>query len=242
MRTLKWMVIGLIAGGFAVGCDKNDASSEAPEAEAQAAGEEAAAQAAEPAAAAAEPQASDKPVIGKLAPDFTLVDETGKSHSLSEYRGKYVVLEWFNIPCPYVRRHYKEQTFDKTIEAVGGDDFVWLAIDTTHDNLPANTLDWKATANENRKVDYPVLQDPNGKVGRLYEAKTTPHMFVIDPQGVLRYMGAIDDDPRGQKAVEERTNYVVDAVKALREGKEIEQSSTTPYGCTVKYAPAAAAN
>ncbi|MFU8802388.1 MAG: redoxin domain-containing protein [Bradymonadaceae bacterium] len=242
MPTLKWMLIGLLVGGLTVACDNDKPAPEA--AEAQAAEESEAEEASElvagegaPGAAGEEEAAkpSDKPLIGKVAPDFTLVDEAGKSHTLSDYKGKFVVLEWFNIPCPYVVRHYKERTFDNIIEEVGADNIVWLAIDTTHDNKPEDSLKWKAAANENRKHDYPILQDPDGTVGRLYEAKTTPHMFVIDRAGVLRYMGGIDDDVRGRKDVAERTPYVLDALKALEAGEEVSQTTATPYGCTVKY-------
>src|SRR5690554_2754635 len=178
--------------------------------------------------------APDQPVVGQPAPDFTLVDETGTSHTLSQYKGKTVVLEWFNIPCPYVNRHYDAGTFDTILKENGGtDEIVWLAIDTTHDNTPADSVAWKEKADEKREYSYPILQDPSGEVGRLYEAKTTPHMFVIDAEGTLRYMGGIDDDPRGQS--DEPTNYVSAALTAMAAGEDIATTEATPYGCTVKY-------
>lgn len=209
----------------------NVAASEGAGEAAEALGEPGAAAAAEAAAAAA--KAPAHPVVGQLAPDFTLVDETGKSHTLSDYRGKTVVLEWFNIPCPYVNRHYKADTFGRTISEAGIKDLVWLAIDTTHDNLPENSIEWKKTAYPERSADYPILQDPDGTIGRLYEAKTTPHMFVIDAEGIVRYMGGIDDDPRGQS--ESPTNYVLNALKSIQAGEEVAVTTAKPYGCTVKY-------
>ncbi len=179
-------------------------------------------------------EAPDEPTIGELAPDFTLVDETGEEHTLSDYRGQTVVLEWFNIPCPFVVRHYEAGTFDGIIDESGGlDEIVWLAVDTTWDNTPEDTLEWKEETEDIREYDYPVLQDPEGDVGRLYNAKTTPHMFVIDEDGVLQYMGGIDDDPRGQ--VDEPENYVSAALTAMRDGAEVDPSEAEPYGCTVKY-------
>lgn len=232
------LLILLLALCMLAACDKK-ASEDAPEAQAQAveSTEEAAAnteEQAEPAAAAAAAaEAPAHPVVGQLAPDFTLVDETGKSHTLSDYRGKTVVLEWFNIPCPYVNRHYKADTFGRTISEAGLDNLVWLAIDTTHDNLPENSIEWKKSAYPERTADYPILQDPDGTVGRLYEAKTTPHMFVIDAEGMVRYMGGIDDDPRGQS--ENPTNYVLNALQSIKAGEEVAVTTAKPYGCTVKY-------
>lgn len=234
-------MIGLLVTSMAglTACDSEDeATAEAPEEETQALEEapeaEEEEEAHEEGAAAAE-EYPDEPTIGMLAPDFTLVDETGESFTLSELRGQTVVLEWFNIPCPFVVRHYREGTFERLHQEFGGEDFQWLAIDTTWNNTPEDSIAWKAEANENREIDYPILQDPSGEVGRLYNAKTTPHMFVIDPDGILRYMGAIDDDPRGRKDVEERTNYVHAALTAMAAGEEVETAETEPYGCTVKY-------
>ena len=178
--------------------------------------------------------AAEEPIIGEIAPDFTLLDEEGEEHTLSDYEGQTVVLEWFNIPCPYVRRHYEAQTFDNILDDFGGtDEIAWLAIDTTWDNTPEDTLEWKAETEELRTHDYPVLQDPDGEVGRLYDAKTTPHMFVIDDEQILRYMGGIDDDPRGRE--DEPTNYVRAALTAITEGESVSVSEAEPYGCTVKY-------
>ncbi len=167
--------------------------------------------------------------VGQPAPDFELPDETGVKHSLSQYRGKIVVLEWVNPECPFVQRHYKAKTMEKTWAASDKEKVVWLAIDSTHHNTPEKSAAWK----REQGFAYPVLQDPSGEVGKRYGAKTTPHMYVIDEKGVLRYAGAIDDDPRGNK--EKPTNYVQAALASLLAGGEVKEKTSTPYGCTVKY-------
>ncbi len=178
-------------------------------------------------------EAPRKAELGKPAPDFKLEDETGEVHQLSDYEGKTVVLEWTSPECPYVVRHYKEaETMTKTLDTLGGSDKVkWLAIDSSHFNKPKDSKKWK----EKQGFGYPVLQDPEGQVGKIYGAKTTPHMYVVDKEGVLRYKGAIDDDPRGDKTYDKRTNYVAQAVQALHNGEDISPKTTDPYGCSVKY-------
>jgi peroxiredoxin len=174
-----------------------------------------------------------KAVVGEPAPDFKLEDETGEVHQLSDHEGKTVVLEWTNPDCPYVERHYnKAETMTKTMKKLGGAEKVaWLTVDSTHSNTPKESEKWK----KKQGFDYPILQDKEGQVGKIYGAKTTPHMYVIDKEGVLRYKGAIDDDPRGKKDYEKRTNYVTNAVMALRNGKDVSPKTTDPYGCSVKY-------
>ena len=235
MKNWKLIVLSalLIASAGLVGCDEAEEEAEADEVEEEEAelqDEDEGAEDEEEAAA----EAPSEPVIGELAPDFTLVDEAGESHTLSDYRGQTVVLEWFNIPCPYVVRHYEAQTFGNILEEFGGtEEIVWLAIDSTWDNTPEDTLEWKDETADIRPYDYPVLQDPQGQVGRTYDAKTTPHMFVIDEEGVLQYMGGIDDDPRGRE--DEPNNYVMAALAAMRDGGEVDPTEAEPYGCTVKY-------
>jgi peroxiredoxin len=167
--------------------------------------------------------------VGKPAPAFTLRDENGKAHSLSEYRGRIVVLEWTNPECPFVQRHYGEKTMQKTLAALSDKQVVWLAVDSTSHNVPESSRAWKAR----NGFSYPVLQDASGAVGHAYGAKTTPGMFVIDEKGVLRYSGAIDDDPRGKSSTP--TNYVKQAVNAVASGQPVSPSVTESYGCTVKY-------
>ncbi len=167
--------------------------------------------------------------VGKPAPAFTLKDETGKEHSLAQYKGKVVVLEWTNPECPFVKRHYEADTMATTLKGFDAKKVVWLAVDSTSHNTPDKSASWKKTEG----FTYPVLQDASGTVGKSYGAKTTPHMYVIDEQGVVRYAGAIDDDPRGKN--DKKTNHVKTAVDAVLTGKPVPAGTTTPYGCSVKY-------
>ncbi len=237
----KLILAGLLAA-LAVGCEKNEQTptADAPE---QAAAEIKAEEAKpEEGAAKAEgdkaeanadgdkaEEAATVATVGKPAPDFTLKDETGKEHKLSDYKGKVVVLEWTCPTCPYVVRHYEEKTMEKTHAELGKDKVVWLAVDSSHFVKPEESAEWK----KKEGFGYPVLQDADGKVGTLYNAKRTPHMFIVDAEGVLRYDGAIDNNPRGE--VESPTNFVSQAVGALLEGKDVPEPKNTPYGCTVKY-------
>lgn len=181
------------------------------------------------AAALASPAGAAPAEVGQPAPDFTLKDEAGTTRALSAYRGKVVVLEWTNPDCPFVQRHYADKTMQKTLAALAGKPVVWLAIDSTYSNTPDRSAAWK----KQQGVVYPILQDPSGTVGHAYGAKTTPHMFVIDEKGIVRYAGAIDDDPHGRSAA--ATNYVRQAVEAVETGKTVPASTTAPYGCLVKY-------
>ena len=172
--------------------------------------------------------------VGDTAPGFTLTDATGKSHSLSDYRGKTVVLEWINPNCPFSNR----QAVEKAMMTTSGKhpDAVWLAINSTRkghsDYLePAQHLAW----NQKNGITYPVLYDSSGSTGQAYGARTTPHMFVVDPAGKVVYAGAIDDDPSGRKAATERANYVDAALTAQAAGTQVANASTKPYGCSVKY-------
>jgi peroxiredoxin len=169
--------------------------------------------------------------IGQPAPDFTLRDLDGNEVSLAAHKGKTVVLEWINPNCPFSLRHSKEKTMQTTADKHEG--VVWLGINSTNpthrDHLEPAA--YKAFLAENG-IRYPVLDDGAGAVGRAYGAKTTPHMYVIDPEGKLTYAGAIDDDPRGGSA---KVNYVDAALTAMATGQTPDPASTRPYGCTVKY-------
>lgn len=167
--------------------------------------------------------------VGQPVPDFTAVDETGARHRLSQYRGHAVVLEWTNPDCPFVARHYEADTMEKLAKALGAKDVVWLAVNSTHSNTPADTKTWKVE----QGFAYPTLQDADGTLGHLLGARTTPHMFVIDADGVLRYRGAIDDDPSGKS--EKPLNYADASVAALLASSTPDPSDTKPYGCSVKY-------
>jgi peroxiredoxin len=181
---------------------------------------------AEPATAEAAPETA---TLSAPAPDFTLLDQDGTEHRLSQYRGRVVVLEWINPGCPYVQRHYEAGTMTRLERELPDEDVVWLAIDSSNFIVPEASRAWRAE----HQMAHPILQDPAGDVGRRYAARTTPHMFVIDREGTLRYAGAIDDDPRGRS--EAPTNHVAQAVRAVLAGEAPPITTTEPYGCTVKY-------
>ena len=214
---------------LSTGCDKQPV--EAPEAEAPSAPTPEVTTQDEPGAAA--PMVKEEAVkvaaVGKPAPVFSLTDQDGASHSLDAYKGKILVLEWTNPGCPYVKRHYDAKTMTATHEGVG-EQVAWLAVDSSNFVKAEDAKKWRSEAG----FDHPVLLDAEGAIGRAYGAKTTPHMYVIDAEGVLRYSGAIDDDPQGDKG-EQAVNYVSSAVEALKAGKPVEQAETRPYGCSVKY-------
>ena len=155
-------------------------------------------------------KATDKASVGQKAPDFKLKDCAGRATSLSEFAGKIVVLEWINQKCPVSRGKHKDSTMQDAWASFKGKEVVWLAVDSSHYADPE--------ANEKyiqkMKLPYVILHDADGKVGKQYGARTTPHMFVIDAEGVLAYAGALDDAPPG-KEVSDPRNYVVDAVNAL---------------------------
>lgn len=172
--------------------------------------------------------------VGDVAPAFTLSDTSGKSHSLADYRGKTVVLEWINPNCPFSRRQAVEAVMTTTLAK--HTEVTWLAINSTRkghaDYLePAQHLAW----NQEHGIAYPVLYDASGATGQAYGARTTPHMFIVDAAGKIVYAGAIDDDPSGRKSAAERTNYVEAALTALAAGKPVAMASTKSYGCSVKY-------
>jgi peroxiredoxin len=182
--------------------------------------------------------AAATPVIGKLAPQFTAVDTYGKSHALSEFKGKTVILEWTNDGCPYVQKHYGSGNMQKVQKDLTAAGAVWLSVISSAPGkqgyvggAEANQL----TASRGAKPTA-VLLDPKGEVGRAYEAQTTPHMFVIDKAGVLRYMGAIDDQPTTDRdSVAGARNYVREAFAAVSTGGKVAVTATDPYGCSVKY-------
>lgn len=170
--------------------------------------------------------------VGKPAPDFTLTDITGKTHRLSDYQGRVVVIEWVNPGCPIVRAHYNAKNMQGTQELAAGQGAVWLQIHTG----AAGTQSDREAAAWLKKVgatSTAYLKDTTGKVGRLYGAKTTPHMFIVNRDGVLAYQGAIDSG--NSRDIPTAKNYVKAALFSLKEGRPIEQAATKPYGCAVKY-------
>ena len=174
--------------------------------------------------------AGDGVAVGQAAPDFTLTDTAGNQVSLADYAGKVVVLEWLNPDCPYVKRHYKAGTMKNLATTYGAEGVVWLTINTTNYMDAAANAKFK-TAND---LSYSILVDQSGEVGHLYGAATTPHMYVIDGNGKLVYIGAIDDDPRGDKG-DGATNYVAAALDQVLAGDTVTTAETKPYGCSVKY-------
>jgi peroxiredoxin len=182
--------------------------------------------------------AADSPPVGATAPDFNLSDAAGKTHSLSEYKGKYVVLEWFNPECPFVKKHYGSGNMQKLQNEYTGKGVVWLSIDS---NAPGS--EGNLTPEQAQKVmkdwntkQTALLLDPEGKAGRAYNARNTPHMFIINPEGKIVYEGAIDSKATPNPAdIPSSTNYVKTALDESMGGKSVSNSNTRPYGCSVKY-------
>jgi hypothetical protein len=175
---------------------------------------------------------------GSQAPDFKGTDSNGVAHALSEYRGKYVVLEWANKGCPYDQKHYLSGNMESLQKEWTGKGVVWLSVISSAPGEQGNVT----AAEENqylktmRASPTAALLDPEGTIAHLYQAKTTPHMFVIDPTGKLIYQGAIDDKPTTDLAdVKTAHNYLNDALNAAMSGKPVATASTRPYGCSVKY-------
>ncbi len=175
---------------------------------------------------------------GSQAPEFTLSDTNGKAVRLSDYRGKYVVLEWTNPECPFVQSHYQARSMQGLQQAWSTRDVVWLTINSTNQQHPefktaAQMKDWMQSKGALQKA---VLIDGTSAVGRQYAAKTTPQMFVIDPAGRVVYDGAIDDHRSARASAHNATdNFVQAALSEVTSGKPVRVASTTPYGCSVKY-------
>jgi peroxiredoxin len=194
--------------------------------------------AAAPASAAASTAATGPAQVGAPAPDFTLQDLDGKSVSLSQFRGKLVVLEWFNPGCPFVRASHTLGSLKGLAEKHAGEGVVWLAINSGGQGKQGNGLDANREGVAEFGLHHPVLVDESGKVGQLYGAERTPHMFVISPEGVLVYRGAIDNSPDGEgqsPAGGKLVNYVDGAISAVQTGAKVSPAETKPYGCGVKY-------
>ena len=182
--------------------------------------------------------ALDSPPVGSTAPDFSLTDAKGRTHSLSQYKGKYVVLEWFNPECPFVKKHYGSGNMQKLQEEYTGKGVVWLTIDS---NAPGS--EGSMTPEQAEKVtaawkthQTALLLDPEGKAGRAYGAKNTPNMVVISPEGKIAYEGAIDSKATPNPSdIPTSTNYVKVALDESLAGKSVTTANTKPYGCSVKY-------
>jgi len=178
------------------------------------------------------------PQPGQPAPDFTLPSSQGNPVTLSSFKGKYVVLEWTNHECPFVRKHYDSGNMQKLQKTYTDKGVIWLTINSSAEGKEGYVT--AKQAEDNRASDKSnataVLLDPEGKVGHLYQAKTTPHMFVINPAGQVVYMGAIDNRPTVDQAdIAGAKNYVALALDQVMAGKPVAESATKPYGCSVKY-------
>ncbi len=183
-----------------------------------------------------EPVADAKAALGKAAPDFELKDLDGKAVKLSDYKGKVVVLEWFNPECPFVVRGYGENgSLRGQAARVAKDGVVWLSVNSGAAGKQGVGVEKNKKAMAEWKIANPILLDEKGDVGRRYEAKTTPHMYVIDAKGVLAYRGAIDNAPDGKPEGDKLVNYVDAAIADLKAGKAIGKAETKSYGCSVKY-------
>jgi peroxiredoxin len=176
--------------------------------------------------------------VGSPAPNFTLPDIQGESHSLSDFAGKVVVLEWVNRDCPFVKKHYEPKNMQSLQATYTAKGVVWLTVCSSAPGKQGHfsAEEWKQIVADQGFQSTAVLLDPAGDVGRAYEAKTTPHLFVIDADGILRYDGAIDDKPSTNSAdIPGARPYLAEAVDAVLAGEAVATSKTTPYGCSVKY-------
>lgn len=176
--------------------------------------------------------------IEEAAPEFTLQNSMGETVSLDNYKGKYVILEWTNHQCPYVVKHYGSDNMQSMQRQYGEDDVVWLTIISSAPGKQGHVSADKANELTTSREAAPkhVLFDPDGTVGKMYKAKTTPHMYIIDPEGDLRYAGAIDSiKSANPKDIPKAVNYVEEGMKALMAGNSPAKTLTPPYGCSIKY-------
>ncbi len=182
--------------------------------------------------------AADVPPVGTAAPDFSLADSNGKAHSLSQYKGKYVVLEWFNPECPFVKKHYGSDNMQKLQQEYTSKGVVWLTIDSNAPGAEGNMTPEQAQKimSSWKTHQTALLLDPESKVARSYGAKNTPDMIVINPEGKIVYEGAIDNKPTpNPNDIPSSTNYVKAALDESLAGKPVSNPTTKPYGCSVKY-------
>lgn len=180
------------------------------------------------------------PEVGAVAPEFNLKGVNGKDYRLSDYCGKVVVLEWFNKDCPYVRKHYDSKNMQKLQAMATGKGHVWLTIISSAEGKEGfiDAATGLEVMKNKEMSSTALLLDSSGQVGKLYGAKTTPHMFIVDQKGKLAYQGAIDDRPSASaKSLNGAQNYVAAALTATEKGVALtpSQASTAPYGCGIKY-------
>lgn len=191
----------------------------------------------EPPAAPEAPRTDEKPKkarLGEKAPEFTLMDTEGRERRLADCAGKLVVIEWVNPKCPFVRQNYRAGTMQETYKKARERDksLVWLAINSTPDAMtPQLNENWRAI----NGIEYPILLDTDGEVARLYDARRTPHMFVIDKEGVLRYHGAIDNRMPGVDLKDGVINYVLQALRQIADGETVDPDHVAPVGGTLMH-------
>jgi len=185
--------------------------------------------------AASAPESQAK--VGQKAPDFTVTDYMGKEHTLSDYteQGKAVVLEWFNPDCPFVKKHYRDDTMtmNSMRQEMAEEDVVWLLVNSGREGHPTTGTQRMADVANEWDINSPILLDFSGEVGKAYGAKRTPEMYVIDSSGVLVYHGAIDD--RADAQAPGKKNYVRNALSQTLAGETVTMPETKAYGCSVKY-------
>ncbi len=184
------------------------------------------------------PALAQEAKVGTAAPDFTAADIKGQSFHLSEHKGEIVVLEWTNDQCPFVKKHYNTGNMQKTQGEAIDKGVTWVSIISSAPGRQGHVSDAEALkiAEEKGSKASNIIRDESGDIGHLYDAKTTPHMFVIDKEGILVYAGAIDNNSSPREAtIEGATNYVHEALSALEKGEMPAVSETAPYGCGVKY-------
>jgi len=178
------------------------------------------------------------PVVGQMAPNWTGTDTNGVVHNLSDFKGKTVVMEWTNHQCPYVKKHYDGGNMQTLQKEATDDGIVWVSIVSSAKGKQGHTdgATGNAVMKDVGSHATARILDETGTIGKMYDAKTTPHMFVVNPKGELAYAGAIDSDPSFKPdGIATATNYVRDALNSLAKGEEVKISSTQPYGCSVKY-------
>ena len=189
-------------------------------------------------ASRADSSGATSPVIGKSAPDFTLTDLDGKEVKLASFKGKVVVLEWFNPRCPFVKASHTAGSLVDTAKRRMKDGVVWLAVNSGAAGKQGADVKMNAEAVKTWSIPNPILRDTTGKVGKAYGATNTPNMFVIDKAGTVVYAGAIDNSPDGEGKSPQGgklVNYVDAALGDLAAGREVQTAVTKPYGCSVKY-------
>ena len=183
-------------------------------------------------------QAYAAATVGQKAPDFTLTDTAGKTVRLSDFKGKHVVLEWHNPGCPFVRKHYDSANMQALQKEANTKGVVWLAINSTETGhpdylAPPKLGQWMV---QQKAAASATLMDENGSVGKSYGARTTPHMYLVAPDGLLIYAGGIDSIPSARtEDIKTATNYVRQGLSEALAGKPLSQATTRPYGCSVKY-------